>query len=128
MSVGSLCFIQDFFLSQLRTINTSIMKNQLMNHSIHFIFYCQAPGTCLVLTWSYLGLISLLVKTGPGVDTTIKQTTPPHPTLPPTTNFFKAPVLYFAEYVKYHDIITKKMSKVVNIYRSMTMELIACSI
>ena len=34
-------------------------------------------------------LVPFLVKTGPGVDTIIKQTTPPPPNHP-TTNFFKA--------------------------------------
>ena len=48
--------------------------------------YCQAPGPgpgpFMVLAWSYPGLAPFLVKTGPGVDTIIKQTTttppPPH--------------------------------------------------
>ena len=43
------------------------------------VFYCQAPdpgpGPCLVLTWSNHGLLPYLVKTGPGVDTIIQQTT-----------------------------------------------------
>ena len=58
-----------------------------------FLRYCQAPGPGpgpgLVLTWSYPGQDRFLVKTGPGVDTIIKQTTPPT-TPPPHTNFFNA--------------------------------------
>ena len=51
--------------------------------------YCQAPGPgpgpCMVLPWSYHGLVLFLVKTGPGVDTIIKK-----PTCHPTTNIFDA--------------------------------------
>ena len=40
------------------------------------------PGPNLVLPWTYHGQVPFLVKTGPGVDTIIKQPThpPPHPT------------------------------------------------
>ena len=48
------------------------------------IFNCQAPGPGpgpgLVLPWTYHGQVPFLVKTGPGVDTKIKQ-----PTTPPQT-------------------------------------------
>ena len=44
-------------------------------------YYCQAPGPgpgpFMVLAWSYPGLAPFLVKTGPGVDTIIKQSTSP---------------------------------------------------
>ena len=39
----------------------------------------QVQARTLVLIWSYHCLVPFLVKTGPGVDTIIKQTTPPPP-------------------------------------------------
>ena len=58
----------------------------VMLSNANIIIYCQAPGPgpgpFMVLAWSYPGLAPFLVKTGPGVDTIIKQTTttppPPH--------------------------------------------------
>ena len=44
----------------------------------------------LVLAWSYHGLVPFLFKSGPGVDTIIKQTT--QPTTPPYHKHFKAVV------------------------------------
>ena len=70
-------------LKEGETFRRCFNGNWSLNVKLHKFLNCQAPGPgpspCLVLTWSYRGLVPFLVKTGQRVDTIIKQTTH-HPT------------------------------------------------